>query len=112
MFTFSASLPEWHAPKLIPIKFSACCSVVEWSLPTPEVRGSNPVIGKFLYMAFVYLLSTVLEGENKEKGAGNSPFKKLMPIAAIQLTATCNTKFNYNPTTNDKALTVCRNDQS
>ena len=24
--------------------------LVEWSLPTPEVRGSNPVIGKNLFV--------------------------------------------------------------
>ena len=24
----------------------AVAQLVEWSLPTPEVRGSNPVIGK------------------------------------------------------------------
>ena len=28
--------------------------LVERSLPTPEVRGSNPVIGKLLYIIFVY----------------------------------------------------------
>ena len=28
--------------------------LVERLLPTPEVRGSNPVIGKLLYETFVY----------------------------------------------------------
>ena len=33
--------------------------LVEWSLPIPEVRGSNPVIGKNLYILNICLLSTV-----------------------------------------------------
>ena len=33
--------------------------LVERSLPTPEVHGSNPVIGK--YLLTIYLLLTVLE---------------------------------------------------
>ena len=28
--------------------------LVEWSLPTPEVRGLNPVIGNLLYRTFVF----------------------------------------------------------
>ena len=39
--------------------------LVEWSLPTPEVRGSNPGIKIF------FQLSTE---ENKVKEAGNGPF--------------------------------------
>ena len=37
--------------------------LVEWLLPTPEIRGLNPVISKF------YLLSTVLNlyGQHKRK---------------------------------------------
>ena len=34
--------------------------LVEQSLPTPEVRGSNPVIGKLFYRTFIW-------DENKEK---------------------------------------------
>ena len=41
--------------------------LVEQSLPTPKIFGSNPVIGKF------YLLSTILKGVNNEKEAGNGP---------------------------------------
>ena len=50
--------------------------LVEQSLPTPEVRSSNPVIGK-IYIE--HLLSTVLKFEKtkiEEKEAGNGPFKK------------------------------------
>ena len=35
--------------------------LVERSLPTPDVHGSNPVIGKLLYRTFICLLSTVLK---------------------------------------------------
>ena len=43
----------------------------EWLLPLPEIRGSNPVVGKF------YLLSTVLKpywkDKNKEKNVEIGP---------------------------------------
>ena len=49
--------------------------LVEQSLPIPEVRGSNPVIGKNLFILKICLLSTVnRKDENKEKEAGNGPF--------------------------------------
>ena len=38
--------------------------LVERSLPTPEVRGSNPGIGEIL---FIYSLSTVLKGRKQRK---------------------------------------------
>ena len=44
--------------------------LVERSLPTPEIRGSNPNIGKF------YLPIGNRKEENKEKEAGNGPFLK------------------------------------
>ena len=52
--------------------------LVEWSLPIPEVRGSNPVIRKiYLFLLNICLLSTVYwKDENKEKDAGDGPFKK------------------------------------
>ena len=57
--------------------------LVEWSLLIPEVRGSNPVIGKNLYIMNICLLSTVCwKDQNKEKKAVNGPFKK---IAIIQV---------------------------
>ena len=49
--------------------------LVERSLPTPEVRGSNPVIDKLLYTTFVYCQLYWKDG-NKEKEAGKGPFKK------------------------------------
>ena len=45
--------------------------LVERSLLIPEVRGSNPVIGK-IYWIFVYC-QLYWKDENKEKEAGNDP---------------------------------------
>ena len=53
--------------------------LVERSLPIPEVHGSNPVIGKNVYILNICLLSTVYWKDlNKEKEAVNGPifFKK------------------------------------
>ena len=52
--------------------------LVEWSLPIPVVRGSNPVIRKiYLFLLNICLLSTVYwKDENKEKEAGDGPFFK------------------------------------
>ena len=38
--------------------------LVERSLPTPEIRGSKPVIGKFY---IIYMLSTGLKRQKKKK---------------------------------------------
>ena len=46
--------------------------LVERSIPTPEIRGSNTVIGKF-YMCF---MSTVLKRRKYIKEAVNRPFIK------------------------------------
>ena len=43
--------------------------LVDWLLPIPEVRGSNPVIGKY------YIEHLPSTDENKENDAGNGPFK-------------------------------------
>ena len=55
---------------------SGCVAqLVEQFLPIPEVRRSNPVIGKKLFVLNICLLSTVYwKDENKEKEAGNGPF--------------------------------------
>ena len=54
------------------------------SLPTPEVRGSNPVIGKKIVGQC--LLSTVLKiRKNKQKEAGNSLFKKSFHVRPFSL---------------------------
>ena len=46
------------------LKFVHVGQLVELSLPTPEVRGTNPVVGK-IYIE--HLRSTVLRVNNKEK---------------------------------------------
>ena len=50
--------------------------LVERSLPKPEVRGSNPVIGEnlYIYWTFVYCQLCIEKTKNKEKEAGNGPF--------------------------------------
>ena len=58
--------------------------LVERSLSLPEVRGSNPVIGKNLFISNICLLSTVYwKDENKEKEAGNGPFKKSLFLLVL-----------------------------
>ena len=59
---------------------SGCVAqLVEWSLPIPEVRSSNPVIGKNLFILNICLPSTVYrKDENKEEEAENGPFKKVV----------------------------------
>ena len=46
--------------------------LVEWSLPTPEVHGSNPVISK-IYNENLYR-QLHWKDKNKEKEARNGPF--------------------------------------
>ena len=46
--------------------------LVEWSIPTLEVRTSNRITGKIY---FERLLSNILKDENNEKETGNFPFK-------------------------------------
>ena len=57
---------------------SGCVAqLVERSLPIPEIRSSNPVIGKNLFILNICLLSIVSwKEENKEKEAGNGHLKK------------------------------------
>ena len=57
---------------------SGCVAqLVERSLPIPEVRGSNQVFGKNLFILNICLLSIVYwKDENEEKEAGNGPFLK------------------------------------
>ena len=61
---------------------SGCVAqLVERSLPIPEVRGSNPVIGKNLFILNICLLSTVYrKDENKEKEAGTGLFLKKLIV--------------------------------
>ena len=68
----------------------------EWLLPLPEIRGSNPVVGKF------YLLSTVLKpywkDENKAKRCRNWPNLKKNKTNFVQhkfVEIQHNTKFQF-----------------
>ena len=47
--------------------------LAEQSLPTSEIRGSNPKISKVLQM---HVFVNCRKDENKEKESGNGPFKK------------------------------------
>ena len=59
----------------LPIWAVVVPQLVERLLPIPEVRGSNPVIVKNLFILNICLLSTVYrKDKNKEKEAGNGPF--------------------------------------
>ena len=46
--------------------------MVERSLPTPEILGSKPNIGKVLFTISIKYRKDI----NKEKEVGNGPFKK------------------------------------
>ena len=50
--------------------------LVEWLLPIQEVHGSNPVIGKnlFVYRTFAYCQPCIKKTKIKKKEAGNGPF--------------------------------------
>ena len=63
-----------YIKKLFPL-CSGCGSVGKATLPTPEVHSSSPVICKLLYRTFGYC-QLYRKDENREKEAGNGPFKK------------------------------------
>ena len=50
--------------------------LAEWSLPIQEVRGSNLVLSKFLFRAFIYFL-LYWKDENKERKEAVNDTKKL-----------------------------------
>ena len=57
---------------------SGLAQLVERTLLIPEVPGSNPVIGKnlFIYWTFVYCQLCIEKTKIKEKEAVNGPFLK------------------------------------
>ena len=57
--------------------------LVEWLILTPENRGSNPVIDKKII--FNVYCQLYCKDENKEKEAGNSPFKKIILNICCQM---------------------------
>ena len=44
--------------------------LVERSLPIPEVRGSNPVIGKYLFIEQLFTINCIEKTKIKKKEAG------------------------------------------
>ena len=54
--------------------------LVEWLLPTPEIRSSNPNICKVLFTNCKFNR----KDENKEKEAGNGPsYKKVISLLGM-----------------------------
>ena len=51
--------------------------LVERSLPTPEVRGSKPVIDEFVYLSTI---NCIVKTKIKKKEAENGVFKTYIPI--------------------------------
>ena len=49
--------------------------LVEWSLPIPEVSGSNPVIGK-IYIDHLCTVSCIEKTKIKKNGPGNGQLLK------------------------------------
>ena len=55
---------------------SGCVAqLVERPLPIPEVRSSNPVIGKNLHIEHLFNVNCIEKTKIKEKEAGNGPLK-------------------------------------
>ena len=54
--------------------------LVEWSLPTPEVHGSNAVIGK-ISIEHLFTVNNDWKDEIKKKEARNNPLKKTLMSA-------------------------------
>ena len=51
--------------------------LVEWVLPIPEVRGSNPAIGK-IYIEHLFLVNCIEKIKIKKKRPGMAHLKKLL----------------------------------
>ena len=69
---------QWLEVKITNQGSGCVAQLVEQLIPIPEVRGLNLVIGIFLFILNICLLSTVIwKDKNKEKEAGiDSFFKK------------------------------------
>ena len=64
--------------KLCTLGAVVVAQLVEWSLPTPEVRSSKPVIGKLLYRIFNCLptVNFIEKTKIKKKRPGMAHFYK------------------------------------
>ena len=67
---YNACLKRWKWWEVV------VAQLVERSLPIPEVRGSNPVIGKNLYWTFVYCQLCIKKTKIKKKRPGMAHFFK------------------------------------
>ena len=56
----------------------AVAQLAERPLPILEVRGSNPVIGKNVYIEHLFTVNCIEKTKIMEKEAGNDPFKKIL----------------------------------
>ena len=86
--------------------------LVEQSLPILEVCGSNPVISKIhLFLLNISLLSTVYwKDENKEKEAGDGPFKKTLQLVTGPVgSCSCSKVLSlyYVPKSSLTLVTIC-----
>ena len=54
-------------------------------LPTPEVRGSNPVIGKKLYLYHLFTVNCIEKTKIKKNESGNGPFAKTVGNISVQM---------------------------
>ena len=70
---FSAPFFHLHQSKQPILGAVVVAQLAERSLPTPEIRGSNPDIGNISNIFICQLLSR--KDENEEKEAGNGPLK-------------------------------------
>ena len=52
--------------------------LVEWSIPVPEVRGSNPVIGK-IYIEQLFTINCIEKTKINKKKPGMAHFFKKKP---------------------------------
>ena len=60
-------------------------AVVVAQLPTPEVRGSNPVIGKKLYLYHLFTVNCIEKTKIKKNESGNGPFAKTVGNISVQM---------------------------
>ena len=59
--------------------------LVEQSLPTPEVRSSNPVFGKLLYRTFIcFNVNCIEKTKINKKEAGNVTFSSFGEVIVAQ----------------------------
>ena len=86
--------------------------LVERSLPIPEVRGSNPIIDKklYLYWTFVYCQLCIEKTKIKKKRPGMAHLKKLPRRTRFQLRTSGNWSSNWDAAWFCLCWQFCKND--